>query len=396
MDFAEAQQLRWEQLHLLKQIYEEGHISKIEYESRKRQIIDELTDTTAYPTSNNNNDVMLSSSRIEHDDEDESEEKVLLSPNSPGLRLRPPSFAHHHDSFGSSISSSSISTTASSTNSNLSVASAPARAPLSPSAYYEGSSMIPGSYYREGELPIPVLRKHRMSLNQPPSNLNSGGAVAGAGGRPHKHRRPCRKDVVPEDLSFPIVAHEPPKFEHIQHEKAIRYTIMLDQKKWQKSKCKVKIDEIPFARGGLRIVYHLWDEEQKSNMVAKVSMNAKEKSDKRAYATDIHVQALAKQYADGFNSYDPPKKVDFLIPYLLELVERPGHPICAVEPYISGPYIKYNNNDGFVVSQEIDRNTPQAFSHYTYEASSHSLLICDIQGVNDIYTVMTNTSSFFG
>ena len=244
--------MRWEQLHLLKQIYEEGHISKLEYESRKRQIIDELTDTTAYPQdihSNNHNHhhVMLSSSRIEQEEEDEEdeEEKNLVSPNSPGLILKPPSFAHHHDSFGSSISSSSISTTASSTNSNLSVASAPARAPLSPGAHFEGASMIPGSYYREGELPIPILRKHRMSLNQPPSNLSSAGnGAAAVVGRPHRHRKRCRKDVVPEDLSFPNVAHEPPSFEHIQHEKAIKYTILLGQKKWQKRKCKVRIDEI--------------------------------------------------------------------------------------------------------------------------------------------------------
>jgi hypothetical protein len=34
----------------------------------------------------------------------------------------------------------------------------------------------------------------------------------------------------------------------------------------------------------------------------------------------------------------------------------------------------------------VTRNTPQAFSHFTYEASSHSLLVCDVQGVGDMYT----------
>ena len=32
------------------------------------------------------------------------------------------------------------------------------------------------------------------------------------------------------------------------------------------------------------------------------------------------------------------------------------------------------------------RNTPQAFSHFTYEYSNHTLLICDVQGVGDMYT----------
>ncbi|POM78555.1 LOW QUALITY PROTEIN: Protein-kinase-like protein [Phytophthora palmivora] len=34
----------------------------------------------------------------------------------------------------------------------------------------------------------------------------------------------------------------------------------------------------------------------------------------------------------------------------------------------------------------ISRNTPQAFSHFTYEASNHELLAVDIQGVGDLYT----------
>jgi elongation factor 2 kinase len=57
---------------------------------------------------------------------------------------------------------------------------------------------------------------------------------------------------------------------------------------------------------------------------------------------------------------------------------------CGVERFIDGPYHKHNNNYGFV--SEDDRNTPQAFSHFTYEASNHSVLICDIQGVGDMYT----------
>lgn len=51
---------------------------------------------------------------------------------------------------------------------------------------------------------------------------------------------------------------------------------------------------------------------------------------------------------------------------------------CAVERFIDGPYRKHNNNYGFV--NEDERSTPQAFSHFTYEASQHTALVCDIQG----------------
>jgi hypothetical protein len=32
------------------------------------------------------------------------------------------------------------------------------------------------------------------------------------------------------------------------------------------------------------------------------------------------------------------------------------------------------------------RNTPQAFSHFTYEDSGQCMVVCDIQGVHDMYT----------
>lgn len=58
--------------------------------------------------------------------------------------------------------------------------------------------------------------------------------------------------------------------------------------------------------------------------------------------------------------------------------------LCAVEEYIPGEYRKHNNNYGCV--SEDERNTPQSFSHFTFEASKHELLAVDIQGVGDKYT----------
>jgi elongation factor 2 kinase len=49
-----------------------------------------------------------------------------------------------------------------------------------------------------------------------------------------------------------------------------------------------------------------------------------------------------------------------------------------------GDYRKHNNNFGYVSDDE--RNTPQAFSHFTFEISKRNLLVVDIQGVGDFYT----------
>ncbi len=116
--------------------------------------------------------------------------------------------------------------------------------------------------------------------------------------------------------------------------------------------------------------------------VAKISIDPFEERD--SYFQDVIIQCYAKAYAERYNLYGPPKKVDFVKAYLLELIDRPQRPVCAVERFISGPYRKHNNNFGFV--SEDERNTPQSFSHFTYEASNHRILVVDIQGVGDCYT----------
>eukprot|EP01100_Stratorugosa_tubuloviscum_P010783 TRINITY_DN469_c0_g1_i3.p1 TRINITY_DN469_c0_g1~~TRINITY_DN469_c0_g1_i3.p1 ORF type:complete len:254 (-),score=96.12 TRINITY_DN469_c0_g1_i3:111-872(-) len=99
---------------------------------------------------------------------------------------------------------------------------------------------------------------------------------------------------------------------------------------------------------------------------------------------DCQLQMYAKEWAKAFNEKKPPKLVDFLAVSAIALVERAYKPICTIEEFIDGHYEKHNTNWGYV--SETDRNTPQAFSHFTYFKSNRALLIVDIQGVADIYT----------
>lgn len=70
---------------------------------------------------------------------------------------------------------------------------------------------------------------------------------------------------------------------------------------------------------------------------------------------------------------------------ILEFKDRPDKPLFHLEHYIDGKYIKYNSNSGFVEDVQA-RNTPQAFSHFTFERSNHELIVVDVQGVGDLYT----------
>lgn len=118
-----------------------------------------------------------------------------------------------------------------------------------------------------------------------------------------------------------------------------------------------------------------------------MSQDMRDNTKREIYFNDVRMQAIARYFChgeNGYNSYNPPKKVDFLEAYVLQLQQREGFPVCHVEKFISGEYRKHNNNVGWV--SDDARNTPHAFAHFTYEASKHKLLVCDIQGVNDVYT----------
>lgn len=109
--------------------------------------------------------------------------------------------------------------------------------------------------------------------------------------------------------------------------------------------------------------------------MAKIS---KKSCARELYFEDVKMQMIARKWADKYNQLNPPKPVGFLQSYVMELVDRQPEPvICGVEPYVEGVYRKYNNNSGYVSHDE--RNTPQAFSHFTYEHSNHQILIVDIQ-----------------
>nr|CCA22316.1 myosin heavy chain kinase putative [Albugo laibachii Nc14] len=219
------------------------------------------------------------------------------------------------------------------------------------------------------------------------------------------------QSVEPDRSCEEVLAVGPPDFALLKEREAIKHVFDSEERKWTSSRIKVKLDHLPFAQGGLRQVYHLQDMSMEAGRlpssltyVAKVAMNPNENPD--TYFRDVEMQAVAAKFANLYNSYNPPRRVKFLEAWIMQLMplqasecptNTPSRPasvphhdwtlrgtICGVEPYIAGEYQKHNNNFGYV--SELERNTPQAFSHFTYEISGHQMLIVDIQGVGDHYT----------
>jgi hypothetical protein len=182
----------------------------------------------------------------------------------------------------------------------------------------------------------------------------------------------------------PLVVLHAPDFTSSTPELATKHVFDYNKRQWSSTKVYVNLDEIPFSKGSLRVAYHLEDlneTEYYGTYVAKIAIDPDE--DPQTYFRDIELQAHCAHYARLYNSYGPPKRIEFINAWILELTERDGT-LCAVEPYIPGEYRKHNNNFGCVSDDE--RNTPQAFSHFTYEVSKHEVLAVDIQGVGDLYT----------
>eukprot|EP00053_Salpingoeca_punica_P005827 m.56771 g.56771 ORF g.56771 m.56771 type:complete len:567 (+) comp13413_c0_seq2:83-1783(+) len=170
----------------------------------------------------------------------------------------------------------------------------------------------------------------------------------------------------------------------------LRYNAAM--KKWVTDQVQVKMEQKPFAHGAQRECFRLkklshfvqnqeWT--KASNYVTKRYLGP-EVGD-QAYFDDCKLQMDAKLWAEEYNLENPPKKVDIIQTCLLRFHHRPGAPYFALEHLIEGTYLKYNSNSGYVTN-EVQRCTPQAFSHYTFIKSGHKLIVVDVQGVGDLYT----------
>ncbi|EGC29009.1 myosin heavy chain kinase C [Dictyostelium purpureum] len=183
-------------------------------------------------------------------------------------------------------------------------------------------------------------------------------------------------------------------------ERAIKWELTIGDDltpKWTHSIVCVSIEKTPFAKGSCRTAHKLKDwSHPDQGLVGKFSTNKKTTRD--SYFTDVLMQTFCAKWAEKFNEAKPPKPITFLPSYVYELIDHPPpYPVCGGEPFIEGDYKKHNNNSGYVSSDA--RNTPQSFSHFSYELSNHELLIVDIQGVNDFYTdpqIHTKNGEGFG
>jgi len=170
----------------------------------------------------------------------------------------------------------------------------------------------------------------------------------------------------------------------------IVYNYCAITKKWMEKNIKVKIAKNPFAKGAMRAAYYMEDLSVPAGTphrykVAKMYMK-EESGTEGVMRRDVQIQEVARVYANAYNQNAPPKQVTFIS---AQYGTRQQHPrYIGIEMYLPGEYIKFNSNSDFAM-RTCDANyhqTPQAFSHFTWEHSKRTEIVVDVQGVGEYYT----------
>jgi len=142
---------------------------------------------------------------------------------------------------------------------------------------------------------------------------------------------------------------------------------------------KIRIMSTPFAAGSFRNAFYC-----KVGTTPRVGKIFKEfvKDERKACEMDIEQLLVAENFAQQFNSKNPPKKVHYVKPQMFKLdKEWKGSSYIFLEPKLQGRWTKFNNNHEYVSRDEDKCRTAQAFSHFSYDASGGQKMVTDVQGV---------------
>ena len=162
-----------------------------------------------------------------------------------------------------------------------------------------------------------------------------------------------------------------------------------------KRKCSLVLEEQPFANGGMRNAFKMRIVGDSNLYVAK---EFQQHQPLQMYREEADVHQTAQELANLFNAQKPPKVVTFqniwcsalafgqsiTLIFLIFIRVTHGHRMLLCEQFLDGNYQKHNCASGWLPKDP--RQTPQAFSHFTFCVTKGQMLVVDLQGVEDTYT----------
>ena len=188
-------------------------------------------------------------------------------------------------------------------------------------------------------------------------------------------------------------------------ERVVRHRYDASSRTWREDVTLFKVASQAFDEGAMRrcfrakklpfghvIRFHPLNWKKASNYIVKEYKHAIEGGgvDRRAF-DDVKWQSEAALWAADYNRSKPPKPIKMIGCCVVEFPDRPGRPLFCAERFIDGTdafgdtFVKHNTNSGWTESNQR-RLTPEAFSAHSFYASRGEVLVCDIQGVGDLFT----------
>eukprot|EP01012_Entosiphon_sulcatum_P024864 TRINITY_DN3012_c0_g2_i1.p1 TRINITY_DN3012_c0_g2~~TRINITY_DN3012_c0_g2_i1.p1 ORF type:complete len:396 (+),score=47.49 TRINITY_DN3012_c0_g2_i1:40-1188(+) len=130
-------------------------------------------------------------------------------------------------------------------------------------------------------------------------------------------------------------------------------------KEWREERIELQLDRLPFAEGTFRAAYRMVNCSAPAHNRCCAAKMAKEgdtfEEIDTQFRIDAKMQACCQVLARAYNENRPPKMVMFLEAFIVVRSNKalpPQQQLLFVEPFISGKYIKHNNNAGFVSPED--------------------------------------------
>ncbi|PBJ74618.1 myosin heavy chain kinase A [Trypanosoma cruzi cruzi] len=209
---------------------------------------------------------------------------------------------------------------------------------------------------------------------------------------------------------------------------AVKYVFSFRRMEWVATSTNVRV-LTPLkaaAKGGMRVCYDVEEVEEdgsRTPCVAKLFLRNISDVVEKDYFSEGEAQCMCEQFANNFNKatftgIERPH-VSFLQCQVLRIPKQnipaehrdaqhgffsykttdTREVMFVMEPRLHGHFTKYNSNFGetyegdkhFKTPSQIQQRTrmfliAEAFSHFTLAESGGSMLLCDLQGVNDLFT----------
>jgi hypothetical protein len=171
------------------------------------------------------------------------------------------------------------------------------------------------------------------------------------------------------------------------------YSLSGQHKQWKVRTVIGLVERDVMSEGSLRVVHKAWVQDKfyvikflKPHVIATLQLN-NDGALVRLLKQEVVMQYRTWELANEWNKLGLPKNVSVNPLFVVKLADRTPPVWAVMEPLLEGTYVKYNDNNGGVFAQEGRvRETPQAFSHFTYLTTKHQWLVCDLQGVGDVFT----------